>query len=594
MSKKNKKRWVTNSPNENPSTDIIFSDDALDELIMKEFGSKMNEAKRFGPTNKQPITLGSDQVTMPMREKNPVENLVSVPRMYTQQAPQLERRREPEQRFSKIRGVLETNGFSEDDLVSIVNEYLTKDTQEESTEKPDTAVNATGVVIDDIVPKRTACVKNINGVNFLVMTDKSGNRLTIPVANESTSDYSIRYLIQRFEESVANSSPVVTDEYLKRILHDDFPSMLAKSQILWGKPDFVIEVEDIDDELSDLHVKEYCGVNLLLTKSSGNPGYIYGYIINDITDLMKDWADIIDAYFTSKDDYESFDELLLSCMTACRMLSDTRYISYGELGSSFTEYLIDNSDYSDTTDIIKEAFLTIAKPLPEFPELSIKIDKTVDNIAIDIDNIFYEISNEVLALFYTTESDSEEGYDEDSSEDTEDAEYSELSSDLFDPEEMARQFAEEYQKTHPDVQTSGYVQNVESVGAPVGEEPFHEQRRTGDPQSTDSEKVEADPAASIYGGSSDGTTGTSSSKSTSPVVESNSNGDGRDASTDRPWKPDVSDYTKTEVKEEKIEEKETTDGSGNYDGVQTVQKEVSKGVQKIASDKEDDLIIPVV
>ena len=151
---------------------------------------------------------------------------------------------------------------------------------------------------------------------------------------------------------------------------------------------------------------------------------------------------------------------------------------------------------------------------------------------------------------------------------------------------MARQFAEDYQRTHPDARPSGYVQNAESVGAPVGEKPFHGEG-TENLGTADSGETSTDPADDVYGRSENGSVGTGTSENTENSDESDSKSNGRTETGHRSWDANVSDYTSKEVKEETSEE--TGNRSGNHDGVKVIQKEA----QKVES-SEDALIIPVV
>ena len=152
---------------------------------------------------------------------------------------------------------------------------------------------------------------------------------------------------------------------------------------------------------------------------------------------------------------------------------------------------------------------------------------------------------------------------------------------------MARQFAEDYQRTHPDARPSGYVQNAESVGAPVGEKPFHGEG-TENLGTADSGETSTDPADDVYGRSENGAAGTGTSENTENPDESNANSNGNTKTGHRSWDANVSDYTSKEVKEETSEEKEP-DRSRNHDGVKVIQKETQK-----VEPAEDALIIPVI
>ena len=579
---KTKMRWVSNSPSSNVTDEALYSDKALEELVAMEFpGGSMNtgdfkEDKK--PERKVNFNGNNGRFSYSARDAK-FDQESAIPESYKQTAVKIE--------LPKIRDIMDTTGLTEDDIISIIK------TDMEHANDPVSVEPKEGFVTGLIEAKRSVSIENIQGTESIVITDKYGNRLSIPVAIESDPTYSLRFMIDKFYENV-NDGSVEVEEYISYTL-SDLAAVLARGQILWGKPDFIIESKDLDDLLSDLQVKEFCAINLLLTKSNENPGYIFGFITEDMQELVQRWSQIIEKYYVTKDDYEKFDEFLITIAALYRLLVDQRYICYGELNSSFTDYLTDNSVYSVETDIIVNAFTNIAAPIEEYPELTIKINGSVDDISSDVFDLVQEGSSDTLSLFCRPE----EGYDEtdswnsENSESDDDEETGEEqegytgSVGSFDPEEMARQFAEDYQRTHPDARPSGYVQNAESVGAPVGEKPFHGEG-TENTGATDSGETSTDPADDVYGRSENGAAGTGTSENTENPDESNANSNGNTKTGHRSWDANVSDYTSKEVKEETSEEKEA-DRSGNHDGVKVIQKETQK-----VEPAEDALIIPVI
>lgn len=579
---KTKMRWVSNSSSSNVTDEALYSDKALEELVAMEFPgetmTRRDSKEEKKPERKVNFNGNNGRFACTERDTSFDQNAV-IPESYKQTAVKIE--------LPKIKDIMDTTGLTEDDIISIIK------TDMKHADDPVYTEPKEGFVTGLIESKRSVSIENIQGTENIVITDKYGNRLSIPVAIESDPTYSLRFMLDKFYDNINDGSKdVEVEEYISYTL-SDLAAVLARGQILWGKPDFIIESKDLDDLLSDLHVKEFCAINLLLTKSNENPGYIFGFITEDMQELVQKWSQIIEKYYTTKEDYEKFDEFLITIAALYRVLVDQRYICYGELNSSFTDYLTDNSVYSVETDRIVNAFTNIAAPIEEYPELTIQINDSVEDVANGMFDLVQEGSNDTLSLFCRPEEDynetdswnseeSGEGYEETGAE--EDGYSGAVGS--FDPEEMARQFAEDYQRTHPDARPSGYVQNAESVGAPVGEKPFHGEG-TENLGTADSGETSTDPADDVYGRSENGSVGTGTSENTENSDESDSKSNGRTETGHRSWDANVSDYTSKEVKEETSEE--TGNRSGNHDGVKVIQKEA----QKVES-SEDALIIPVV
>ncbi len=602
MSKK-KMKWISNDNKGEFNDEALFSDSALDAMIAESFSKESVRNGFLGARNKLNIPEDSFMDHM-LKEsaKNEKTSNTSVVGNYTRQVDTHNNQdsfRNPVNTFvspkkeqvvesplKDVMKLMEDMNLSEKDVIdriTAVNEPI-----EPAEVQASEGVLETGI---SIITERSVSVTSINGNDYIIICDKFGNNVSIPVATESDTTYSLKYMMNKFNENVlTDKNREIADEDILYILNDLAVTM-ARGQILWGKPDFIIEKEDFSDFISDYGFKEYDGTKLLLATTS-NREYVLGYTI-DISELVSMWNDIISRYYETKDSYESFDKLLITFAALYRIMVNNRYICYNELEESFVDYISMNQNIKETCDTIHEILETYASPNQNTPELNITINDSYINEIPTVEELMIDGSSETLGLFCEPNDDEDSEEDEypneySESEDTEDGDGEE---EYPDPIKMAEKFANEYAATHPEVNQNishtGYVQNAESEGAPVGDNSFP--GTTGaNSEAVDTKQTSSNLNSSVkesnpYGGPRTGNS--ESDKNTSAGGNSRSGSSFTDT-VNRHWNADVSDYTENKKEEKEIKEEI---GSGNSDGVKTVQEEV----QKVDKSDDDALIINV-
>ena len=306
MSKK-KMKWISNDNKGEFNDEALFSDSVLDAMIAESFSKESVRNGFLGARNKLNIPEDSFMDHM-LKEsaKNEKTSNTSAVGNYTRQVDTHNNQdsfRNPVNTFvspkkeqvvesplKDVMKLMEDMNLSEKDVIdriTAVNEPI-----EPAEAQVSEGVLETGI---SIITERSVNVTSINGNDYIIICDKFGNNVSIPVATESDTTYSLKYMMNKFNENVlTDKNREIADEDILYILNDLAVTM-ARGQILWGKPDFIIEKEDFSDFISDYGFKEYDGTKLLLATTS-NREYVLGYTI-DISELVSMWNDIISRYY---------------------------------------------------------------------------------------------------------------------------------------------------------------------------------------------------------------------------------------------------------------------------------------------------------
>ena len=592
MSKKKKMRWVSNDNKGEFNEDALFSDSVLDAMIANAFkGVKKEIAKKSQPEPPRPtetlmerMMKENERNTPKVFDREPVPNQDQLNRNFRGRSENRTRvlndsivpveKVQYVNRYQNLEKVMRELSMSEQDVI----DTLTRDGKE-SSEGSDNEGN------NPIENERSVSVIVKDDQKYLHLTDKIGNSLTIPFANESDPTFSIEFLKENLNETVADNA---MNDYILSIL-EDLAATMAKVQIAWGKPDFVIESTDLDDIIFDNGIKSYDGIKLWLTTDSDDPDYTFGFLTTDMDKLVTEWQEIIDEVYETGN-HEDFDELLITFAAAYRVMFNNMYICHGELRDSFVDFLCTNQNIKEVSDYICYLLTDVAKPSEEIPEFNITWNNTIQEVTSnnDIDETLLSGSTDVMSLFCeredTCDSDEDEEVDEEESE--AEAEVEEVP-ERIDAEEMARTFVEKYKQDHPDLSNNrGYVQPSESVGAPSGENPFRETSE-GNTEPVNSEEAESSHSDVTGGNDSDESVGSGDSESNSNSTGSSSKETeaSEDGTGNGYWNP--YDKQNEEVKEE-TQKEERSVGYGATNVVKDVQEEDKKIV-----DDDDDLIINV-
>lgn len=426
------------------------------------------------------------------------------------------------------------------------------------------------------------------------ITDGCGNSISVPIANESDPDYSITNLIKNIAAMNDVEESQVSEDVIENSLYD-LASTMAQVQVLWGKPTFVADVSDLDDDLYDNHVKSYDGTKLVVLypteDSVGGGGPVYGYTFADMNYLTDKWYQIIKTYFDMHDN-EKIDCILITLQLAYQMMIERRYIGYNQLGEYITDYLNTNDD---TMNRDYSTYFTNIAPAEkaEAEVLVIKWKNSINEvISQSVEDILFGSSYDALQMYFD-HSDALNGHDDnddDEDESGDDAtEMPERQPAVADPIAMAESYANEFIAKHPDSFPNikptgngvGYVRNPESAGAPVGEEDF---RDVSNRERVNTEEAHDDYRDASEGINQNGESGSDNSESHSQDVNENGNGG---ETTNRSWDPSVSNYEKQ--KEAPQEEKEEGNRHGDSNGIKNLQE----APEEVKSDGDDDLIINV-
>ena len=600
MGKKKKMRWISNESNGEFNEEALFSDSALDDMIAKSF-SKNSVKEAFSETQRQ-LNIPKDSfMNQMLRESAKNENNAVVGSYYrvSEETKKHDDRIDalsysvrgpevtPPQPLQDVLKVMKEMNLSEQDVIdriTAVNEPIETELHTSECTLDSEGVIKTGI---SVITERDVTIADINGSDYLMISDKFTNGISIPVATEADTTYSLKYMMDKVADDFSTQNKDNVEECISFILNDLAVTM-ARGQILWGKPDFIIEREEFSDLLSDNQIHSYDGTKLLIATTS-NQEYVLGYII-DIGTLVEKWMNVINTYYESKDSYENFDKILITFAALYRVMVDNRYICYNELQESFMDYISMNQNLKDTCEVVMNAFTSYAVPIS--PELTVEIDGSKLSDLPTIEDLMIESSSETLGLFCDTSDDEEdeEGYDPEDESGEDEANEEESGEEYSDPIAMAEQFANEYAKTHPEVNQNvphtGYVQNAESAGAPVGGDDFPGETEANS-EPVDTEEIKADTNSVVEGSSSNGTVGASDSESNPPVITGVEHGNLSGTEYGH-WDANVSNYTKSEKEEEKEIKEEH--GSGSSNELEGVQKEVQK---KVDPSDDDALIINV-
>lgn len=594
--KKSKTQWVSNNYTD-PSTEFMSASD-LDALIDQEYGlNQPTPAPTFTPN--------------PTGTSHLPEGLRNIIKQSAEEAYHEEAGTERPQSFEDvISGMYTKKGI---DLSSAPKPAQTVSVPEtpqyqidvHTEEAASTGDTTTVETVDEEESCDIRCVKIITDEktkrNDILITDGSGNAVTIPIANESDNDYSIVNLIKNIAAMNNVTTDAVTEDTITGALYD-LASTMAQVQILWGKPTFVADMSDLDDDLSDDGVKSYDGTKLVILypceDAVGGGGTVYGYTFTDMTDLTNQWYSIIKTYFDMGDN-EYLDRILISLQLAYQVMITRRYVGYDELGMYIGDYLITNDR---TMSAPYTHYFTEIAPADQAADemFVIKWNHDISEVINQsIESIIYGDAHEVLQMYFD-HSDQFAGNDDDESDsETEDGSYddsddqeetrSDVSSNV-DPIAMAESFANEYMARHPELsgnqeqstipQPRGYVQNPESEGAPVGENDF---RNVSNAEVVNTEETDVNSGTSEERGYSNGNTQSSTTETNQDPADRGENGT---TTTNRSWDPSVSDYTGSSKEEAQEEEKEEGNGHGHSNGIKKLQ-EAPKEVD------EDDLIVNV-
>lgn len=611
MSKKHKMGWTSNTPSEDMNSDFLYSDDALDVLINQQYGPKSVDRSNAPsmmeqtPQEEAPEDLDLSPLRKMMRDTAHEmyhDSMLSAT-IGTNQQPTTPAR------YEELVGEM-VDGSASTLPPAYNTEKVAEPVRTES--KPEHACNCKKIN-NTISGKPHVTIEKIHDCDHIVITDGYGSCAAIPIARESDPEVSYNNLLKNLAiiraDTLQEGQPI-PDDIINTAL-EDLCGSLSKVQILWGRPSFIEDIDDLDDEAADARLHAFNGLKLVLlddrVESEDLPGTtVFGYLYTSMDDLFNEWKDII---FSWRENVDAFDRLLTTLSVLYQIMYDQRYISHGELGEAIKVYTITN-DYNGRPRSV-DTIMNEAAALPDSDQyastFNIEWESSIkEAITGSIDDAMIDECYNIVGLFTEHQSSDDDENDDDYHE-GDDTEASEEVSNPGYAESMAAAFAAQYAESHPDVHpvggpapaSTGYVRNAESVGAPVGEEDF---------RSTSDETVNAEAPADDHHDASEG--GNTDEPAGSVNTETHPNDAAREKTrsgyntADRSWDPHQSFYEKgkEETQKEEVEEvnrpgnvaeqhnekgEAQSDRSGGSDGIEHVQKETEKV-------NDDDLIIPVV
>lgn len=612
MSKKHKMGWTSNTPSEDMNSDFLYSDDALDVLINQQYGPKSVDRSNAPsmmeqtPQEEAPEDLDLSPLRKMMRDTAHEmyhDSMLSAT-IGTNQQPTTPAR------YEELLGEM-VDGSTSTLPPAYNTEKVAEPVRTES--KPEHACNCKKIN-NTISGKPHVTIEKIHDCDHIVITDGYGSCAAIPIARESDPEVSYNNLLKNLAiiraDTLQEGQPI-PDDIINTAL-EDLCGSLSKVQILWGRPSFIEDIDDLDDEAADARLHAFNGLKLVLlddsVESEDLPGTtVFGYLYTSMDDLFNEWKDII---FSWRENADAFDRLLTTLSLLYQIMYDQRYISHGELGEAIKVYAITN-DYNGRPRSV-DTIMNEAAALPDSDQyastFNIEWESSIkEAITGSIDDAMIDECYNIVGLFTEHQSSDDDENDDDYHE-GDDTEASEEVSNPGYAESMAAAFAAQYAESHPDVHpvggpapaSTGYVRNAESVGAPVGEEDF---------RSTCDETVNAEAPADDHHDASEG--GNTDEPAGSVNTETHPNDDAAREKTrsgystaDRSWYPDQSFYEKgkEETQKEEVEEvnrprnvaeqlsekgETQSDRSDGSDEIRHVQKETKKV-------DDDDLIIPVV
>ena len=613
MSKKHKMGWTSNTPSEDMNSDFLYSDDALDALINQQYGPKSVDRSNASsmmeqaPQEEAPEDLDLSPLRKMMRDTanemyqdTPMGATIGT----TNQQPTAPAR------YEELVGEMVDRSTST--LPPADNtEKVAEPVRTES--KPAHVCNCKNIN-NTLSGKPHVTIEKIHGCDHIVITDGYGSCAAIPIARESDPEVSYNNLLKNLailRADTLQAGQPIPDDIINTAL-EDLCGSLSKVQILWGRPSFIEDIDDLDDEVADARLHAFNGLKMVLLDDSVKEDNleattVFGYLYTSMDDLFNEWKDII---FSWRENADAFDRLLSTLSLLYQIMYDQRYISHGELGEAIKLYTIAN-DYNGRPRSV-DTIMNEAAALPDSDQYSstfnIQWESTIkEAITGSIDDAMIDECYNIVGLFTEHQtSDSDDNAEEYDAE-TDEAEAPEEESNAGYAESMAAAFAAQYAESHPDVHpvggpapaSTGYVRNAESVGAPVGEEDF---RSTGD-ETVNTEAPADDHHDAPEGGNSDGPAESDNTETHPNDAAWEETGSGY-ITANRSWNPDQSFYEKgkEETQKEEVEEvnrpgdateqlnekgEAQSDRSGGSDGIRDVQKETEKV-------DDDDLIIPVV
>lgn len=611
MSKKHKMGWTSNTPSEDMNSDFLYSDDALDALINQQYGPKsVDRSNASSMMEHTPQEASEDLDLSPLRKmmRDTANEMYQDTMLGTTIIGTTNQQPTAPARYEELVGEMVDGSSST--LPSADNtEKVAEPVRTES--KPDHVCNCKNVN-NTLSGKPHVTIEKIHGCDHIVITDGYGSCAAIPIARESDPEVSYNNLLKNLailRADTLQAGQPIPDDIINTAL-EDLCGSLSKVQILWGRPTFVEDIDDLDDEAADARLHAFNGLKMVLLDDSVKEDNleattVFGYMYTSMDDLFNEWKDII---FKWRENADAFDRLLSTLSLLYQIMYDQRYISHGELGEAIKLYTITN-DYNGRPRSV-DTIMNEAPALPDSDKYSstfnIEWESTIkEAITGSIDDAMIDECYNIVGLF--TDHQTSEG-DENNEEynETDDAGSPEETSNPGYAESMAAAFAAQYAESHPDVHpvggpapvNTGYVRNAESVGAPVGEENF---RSTGD-ETINTEASADDHHDAPEGGNSDGPA-ESDNTETYPDDAAREEAGNSNNTADRSWDPYQSFYEKRkeetqkekvnrpgdadEQNNEKEKEEVQSDRSDKSDGIKHVQKETEKV-------DDDDLIIPVV
>ena len=583
MSKK-KTKWVSNTPTDYETG--FLTEDVLNALIDQEYGlkSKPNPANVGGnlPQGIRDIIKDTAREAYTSTGSTTNESGGSfegvVREMYGKKGIEIPTSPAPD--MSPVNTpVSQPNSTHTDETANPVN---------------DDVIGETGLIT--IETRDVSIIEVGNGKSKDIhITDGCGNSISVPIAKESDPDYSITNLIKNIAAMNNVEESQVSEDVIQSSLYD-LATTMAQVQVLWGKPTFVADVSDLDDDLYDNHVHSYDGTKLVVLypteDSVGGGGPVYGYSFADMNYLIDKWYQIIKTYFDMHDN-EKVDCILITLQLAYQMMIDRRYIGYNQLGEYITDYLNTNDDTMNRDYSTYFANIVLGENAEVDDVFVIKWKNSINEVITQsVEDILFGSSYEALQMYFD-HSDALNGHDDDYDDEDESGddvtEMPERQPVVADPIAMAESYANEFiakhQDSFPNIKPTGngvgYVRNPESAGAPVGEEDF---RDVSNRERVNTEEAHDDYRDASEGINQNGESGSDNSESNPQDV--NENGNGGEA-THRSWDPSVSHYEKQ--KEAPQEEKEEGNRHGDSNGIKNLQE----APEEVKSDGDDDLIINV-
>ena len=234
MSKKKKMRWVSNDNKGEFNEDALFSDSALDAMIANAFkGVKKEIAKKSQPEPPRPtetlvehMLKENEKNTPKVFDREPVPNQDQLNRNFRDRSENRTRvlndsivpveKVQYVNRYQNLEKVMRELSMTEQDVIDTLN----RDGKELSDHSDNEGNNP-------IENERSVSVIVKDDQKYLHLTDKIGNSLTIPFANESDPTFSIEFLKENLNETVADNT---MNDYILSIL-EDLAATMAKVQI---------------------------------------------------------------------------------------------------------------------------------------------------------------------------------------------------------------------------------------------------------------------------------------------------------------------------------------------------------------------------